>query len=42
VVPGSISLFYHGDFSLKGKEDSHGDHGVGSLVELRFKSPPDT
>jgi hypothetical protein len=23
-------------------EDSHGDHGLGSLVELRFKAPPDT
>jgi hypothetical protein len=22
------------------KEDSHGDHGLGSLVELRFKAPP--
>jgi hypothetical protein len=26
-------------FFLEG-EDSHGDHGVGSLVELRFKAPP--
>jgi hypothetical protein len=23
-------------------EDSHGDHGLGSLVELRFKAPPGT
>jgi hypothetical protein len=23
-------------------EDSHGDHGLGSLVELRFKTPPGT
>jgi hypothetical protein len=23
-------------------EDSHGDHGLGSLVELRFKAPPVT
>jgi hypothetical protein len=26
-------------FFLEG-EDSHGDHGMGSLVELRFKAPP--
>jgi hypothetical protein len=26
-------------FFLEG-EDSHGDHGLGSLVELRFKAPP--
>jgi hypothetical protein len=38
--PGFDSLFYNGDFSLK--EDSHGDHGLGSLVELRFKVPPGT
>jgi hypothetical protein len=25
-----------------GREDSHGDHGLGSLVELRFKAPPGT
>jgi hypothetical protein len=23
-------------------EDSHGDHGLGSLVELTFKAPPGT
>jgi hypothetical protein len=23
-------------------EDSHGNNGLGSLVELRFKAPPDT
>jgi hypothetical protein len=23
-------------------EDSHGDHGLGSLLELRFKTPPGT
>jgi hypothetical protein len=23
-------------------EDSHGDHGLGSLAELRFKAPPGT
>jgi hypothetical protein len=28
-------------FFLKG-EDSHGDHGLGILVELRFKAPPGT
>jgi hypothetical protein len=28
-------------FFLEG-EDSHGDHGLGSLVELRFKIPPGT
>jgi hypothetical protein len=27
-------------FFLEG-EDSHGDHGMGNLVELRFKAPPD-
>jgi hypothetical protein len=26
-------------FFLEG-EDSHGDHGLGSSVELRFKDPP--
>jgi hypothetical protein len=29
------------EFFLEG-EDSHGDHGLGSLVELRFKAPPGT
>jgi hypothetical protein len=28
-------------FFLEG-EDYHGDHGLGSLVELRFKAPPGT
>jgi hypothetical protein len=28
-------------FLLEG-EDSHGDHGLGSLVELGFKAPPGT
>jgi hypothetical protein len=28
-------------FFLEG-EDSHGDHGPGSLVELRFKAPRGT
>jgi hypothetical protein len=28
-------------FFLEG-EDSHGEHGLGSLVELRFKAPPGT
>jgi hypothetical protein len=28
-------------FFLEG-EDSHGDHGLGSLVELKFKAPPGT
>jgi hypothetical protein len=28
-------------FFLEG-EDSCGDHGLGSLVELKFKVPPDT
>jgi hypothetical protein len=28
-------------FFLEG-EDSHGDHGLGSSVELRFKTPPGT
>jgi hypothetical protein len=23
-------------------EDFHGDHGLGNLVELRFKAPPGT
>jgi hypothetical protein len=29
------------EFLLEG-EDSHGDHGLGSLEELRFKAPPGT
>jgi hypothetical protein len=29
------------EFFLEG-EDSHGDHGLGSLVEFRFKAPPST
>jgi hypothetical protein len=28
-------------FFLEG-EDFHGDHGLGSLVALRFKAPPGT
>jgi hypothetical protein len=28
-------------FFLEG-DDSHGDHGLGSLVELRFKAPSGT
>jgi hypothetical protein len=28
-------------FFLEG-EDSHGDHDLGSFVELRFKAPPGT
>jgi hypothetical protein len=28
-------------FFLEG-DGSHGDHGPGGLVELRFKAPPDT
>jgi len=24
------------------EEDSHGDHGLGRLVEFRFKGPPST
>jgi hypothetical protein len=35
IGPGFDSRFYHGDFS-------HGDHGLGSLVKLRFKDPPGT
>jgi hypothetical protein len=34
-VPGSIRFFIDG-------EDALGDHGLGSLVELRFKAPPGT
>jgi hypothetical protein len=29
------------EFFLEG-EDPHGDHGLGSLVEFRFKAPPGT
>jgi hypothetical protein len=29
------------EFFLEG-EDSNGDHGLGSLVELMFKAPPGT
>jgi hypothetical protein len=39
-VPGSIPGSTIGIF-LEGK-DSHGDHGLGSLVELRFKVTPGT
>jgi hypothetical protein len=39
-VPGSIPGSTMGVF-LEG-EDSHGNHGLGSLVELRFKAPPGT
>jgi len=35
-IPGStVEIFPKG-------EDSHGDHGLGSLVEFRFKGPPGT
>ena len=33
-------MFYSGIF-LEG-EDSRGDHGLGRLVEFRFKTPPGT
>ena len=39
-VPGSIPGSTVGIF-LEG-EDSRGDHGVGRLVEFRFKAPPGT
>ena len=39
-VPGSITGSTVGIFSER--EDSHGDHGLGSLVEFRFKGPPCT
>ena len=39
-VPGSIPGSTMGIFP-KG-EDSRGDHGLGRLVEFRFKGPPDT
>ena len=38
---GFDSRFYRGNFSLKG-EDSRGDHGLGRLVEFRFKGLPGT
>ena len=35
-IPGStVGIFSEG-------EDSHGDHGLGRLVEFRFKGPPGT
>jgi hypothetical protein len=39
-VPGSIPGSAVGIF-LEG-EDSRGDHGLGRLVEFRFKDPPGT
>jgi hypothetical protein len=39
-IPGSIPGSNMG-FFLEG-EDYHGDHGLGSLVELRFKAPSGT
>ena len=39
-VPGSIPGSTVGTF-LEG-EDSHGDHGLGRLVDFRFKTPPGT
>jgi len=39
-IPGSIPGSTVGIF-LEG-EDSHGDHGLGRLVEFRFKGPPGT
>jgi hypothetical protein len=39
-VPGSIPGSTWG-FFLEG-EDSYGDHGLGSVVELRFKALPGT
>ena len=39
-VPGSIPRSTVGIFPEG--EDSHGDHGLGRLVEFRFKGPPDT
>jgi hypothetical protein len=39
-VPGSIPGSTVGIF-LEG-ENSHGDHGLGRLVEFKFKVPPDT
>ena len=40
LVPGSIPGSTVGIF-LRG-EESHGDHGLGRLVEFRFKAPPGT
>ena len=37
-VPGSIPSSTVGIFPEG--EDSHGDHGLGRLVEFRFKGPP--
>jgi hypothetical protein len=39
-VPGSISDSTVGIFTEG--EDSRGDHGLGRLVEFRFKGPPGT
>ena len=39
-VPGSIPGSTVGIFSER--EDSHGEHGLGRLVEFRFKGPPGT
>ena len=39
-VPGSIPGSTVGIFPEG--EDSRGDHGLGSLVEIRFKGPPGT
>ena len=39
-IPGSIPGSTVGIF-LEG-EDPHGDHGLGRLVEFRFKAPPGT
>jgi hypothetical protein len=39
--PGFDYRFCHGDFFLE-VEDPHGDHGLRSSVEFRFKAPPDT
>jgi len=40
VVPGSIPGSTLGIFPEG--EDSRGDHGLGRLVEFRFKGPPGT
>ena len=39
-VPGSIPGSTVGIFPER--EDSRGDHGLGRLVEIRFKGPPGT